>query len=195
MFTTNATSYINSFASSAPLSIYFLSFLNYFTLSSIYVLLNFPIPEEIYQYLALMYQKINASLFDIFGIKVFSKPKSDEKVSSDRGIHFGVTSDVLSSQLIPILVMVGNIALIFLIQWILSFLKKNNYIKRLWRSEKWFMISGHVVNVLLPLTLPWTFVMLESGVKNFNTKLNAVCYLILYFLCLFFPIFYFFELL
>ena len=57
------------------------------------------------------------------------------------------------------------------------------------------MISGHVVNVLLPFTLPWTFIMLSSGVKNFNTKINAVCYLILYFLGLFFPIYYFFELL
>ena len=37
--------------------------------------------------------------------------------------------------------------------------------------------------------------MLSSGVKNFNTKINAACYIILYFFGLFFPIYYFFELL
>ena len=41
---TNVTSYLHTAASSCSISIYFLSFLNYFTLSSIYVLLNFPIP-------------------------------------------------------------------------------------------------------------------------------------------------------
>ena len=133
MFTTNATSYINSVASSAPLSIYFLSFINYFTLSSIYVLLNFPIPEALYQYLALVYKELNSSILSIFGIEVFTIPKSDEKVTSKRGIHFGVSSDLFSSQTVTILVMVGNIILIFLIQWALSCLKKSNYIRRLWR--------------------------------------------------------------
>ena len=55
IFATNATSYINKVASSSPVSIYFLSFLNYFTLCSIYVLLNFPIPESLYRYLSLVY--------------------------------------------------------------------------------------------------------------------------------------------
>lgn len=38
------TNTITTVVSSVPLSVYFLSFVNYFTLSSLYVLLNFPIP-------------------------------------------------------------------------------------------------------------------------------------------------------
>ena len=54
------------------------------------------------------------------------------------------------------------------------------------------MIFGHVINIIMPLTLPWTFVMLQNGVRNFGTKINAATYLILYFLGLVFPIYYFF---
>ena len=36
---------------------------------------------------------------------------------------------------------------------------------------------------------------MEIGVKNYRTKLNTACYLVLYFVGLFFPIYYFFDLL
>ena len=57
------------------------------------------------------------------------------------------------------------------------------------------MVFGQIINVIIPLTLPWTYVMLETGIRNFKTKLNAGCYIILYFLGVFFPIYYFFDLL
>ena len=50
---------MTTITSSFPLSVYFLGFLNYFTLSSLYVLLNFPIPEEIYNYLSTIYSEIS----------------------------------------------------------------------------------------------------------------------------------------
>lgn len=49
--------------------------------------------------------------------------------------------------------------------------------------------------MIIPLTLPWTFMMIKNGVRDFGTKLNAACYLVLYFTGIFFPIYYFFELL
>ena len=57
------------------------------------------------------------------------------------------------------------------------------------------MIYGHVINVIFPLTLHWTFFMMNTGLRNFRTKLNMVAYLIIFFLGVFFPIYYFFELL
>lgn len=57
------------------------------------------------------------------------------------------------------------------------------------------MIFGNIINIILPLTLPWTFFLLESGVRNFGTKMNSACYIILYFVGLVFPIYYFFDLL
>jgi hypothetical protein len=46
--TDTMTSTISAIARAMPISIYFLGFLNYFSLTSVYVLLNFPIPEHIY---------------------------------------------------------------------------------------------------------------------------------------------------
>ena len=66
--TTNITNYIATFAYSTPVSIYFLGFINYFTLSSLYVLLNFPIPQHVYEYLAIVYQLINTQILQSFGV-------------------------------------------------------------------------------------------------------------------------------
>ena len=57
------------------------------------------------------------------------------------------------------------------------------------------MFFGQTINMIIPVTIPWTFFMMETGVRNFSTKLNAVCYLLLYFVGLFFPIYYLFDLL
>ena len=57
------------------------------------------------------------------------------------------------------------------------------------------MIYGHVINLMMPLILPWTYLMLEGGLRNFRTKINVAAYLVLYFLGVVFPIYYFFELL
>ena len=47
----------------------------------------------------------------------------------------------------------------------------------------------------MPIILPWTFLMLKGGVRDFQTKINVAAYLGLFFLGIFFPIYYFFELL
>jgi hypothetical protein len=90
---------------------------------------------------------------------------------------------------------VGNIALILLVNWGCSCLREKNPLRRLVSREKWNMIFGQVINVLMPLTLPWTFLMLRNGLRSFGSKVNAASYLLLYFLGLVFPIYYFFELL
>ena len=54
------------------------------------------------------------------------------------------------------------------------------------------MVSGQVINFTLPLTLPWTFLMLEVGMKDFKSKINAMCYILIFFWGLFLPIYYFF---
>ena len=67
-FTANTTSMITSMASSTPTSIYFLSFLNYFTLCSLYVLLNFRIPQHLFNYFSVIYSSVNEDIFCMFGI-------------------------------------------------------------------------------------------------------------------------------
>jgi hypothetical protein len=48
---------------------------------------------------------------------------------------------------------------------------------------------------MAPLVLPWTFVMLDCGVRDFKNKLNAVGNFLFFFMGLVFPIYYLFELL
>ena len=193
--TLEATHMISSVASSIPLSVYFLSFLNYFTLSSLYVLLNFPIPKHIYLCFSEVYRQLNFNILSVLGINFTFTPVSDEKVNGSRATHFEIESDLFSTQMITFLVLTINIVFIFLLQWAFSSLHRTNYIRKVWKKEKWVMISGHVVNIIMPLTLPWTFIIMQTGVRNIGTKINAVCYIILYFLGLFFPIYYLFELL
>ena len=75
--TIEATSAISAVASSTPTSVYFLSFLNYFTLSSLYVLLNFPMPKHIYLCFAQVYKSMNENIFALFGINIDFVPLSD----------------------------------------------------------------------------------------------------------------------
>ena len=72
-----ATALVTTVASSLPIGIYFLSFINYFSLCSLYVLLNYPIPKQLYQYLASVYEQLNESLLAIFGVEVSLGPFSD----------------------------------------------------------------------------------------------------------------------
>lgn len=74
--TTEITGAVATFVDSMPITIYFLSFHNYFALSSLYILLDFPIPEHIYKYLALLYDNINSNFLDLLGFQIPVHPLS-----------------------------------------------------------------------------------------------------------------------
>ena len=57
------------------------------------------------------------------------------------------------------------------------------------------MIYGQIINVMAPLILPWTFLLLDAGVRDFRTKINAVGNILIFFIGVIFPIYYFFDLL
>jgi hypothetical protein len=73
--------------------------------------------------------------------------------------------------------------------------RKRNYVRKLVGRYKWDLICGQIINVMAPLVLPWIFIILKAGVKDFNTKINTAAYLLVFFICLVFPIYYFFSLL
>jgi hypothetical protein len=82
----NITSALNTFTSSMPFSIYFLGYINYLSLSSLYVVLNFPIPEQTYNHLADIYQQLNTDLLQLFGVDIEFPPLSYERVDDDRAL-------------------------------------------------------------------------------------------------------------
>ena len=178
-----------------PFSVYFLSFINYFSMSSLYVLLNFPIPEQVYRYLAYFYEELNKDLLALFGLEIHIRPFGEEKTSSNRALFFDVSTRVTSSHLSSFIFLMGNISLILSMQFLSSCLRKNNFLRKLMGQAKWEMIYGQIINVMSPLVLPWTFVILEAGVRDFKTKISAVCNILVFFMALVFPFYYFFELL
>lgn len=63
------------------------------------------------------------------------------------------------------------------------------------KEYKWDMIYFQIVNLMVPLVLPWTFVMIEAGVRDYKSKLSSACYLVIFFMSLVFPIYYLFDML
>jgi len=61
---------------STPFTIYFLTFLNFISFSSIYILLNIELPSQIYEFLSMTYVSSNANLLQIFQINPNVSPLS-----------------------------------------------------------------------------------------------------------------------
>lgn len=66
---------------STPLAIYFFSIFNYFTLSSLYVLLNISIPDVVFEYLALLSKAYQADIFSLCRTSFEIQPISTERVN------------------------------------------------------------------------------------------------------------------
>lgn len=64
------------FSTSTPLAIYFLGFINFFTLSSLYVLINFAFPKNVYTYLSFIFDSLNGSILQLMGIQYKFEPIS-----------------------------------------------------------------------------------------------------------------------
>lgn len=73
-------------------------------------------------------------------------------------------------------------------------LNKDNSFRKYVENEKWNFVFGYIIGLIIPITLPWTFMMFSGGVKNFRSKMGYLIYVLLYFVALTFPIYYLFDL-
>ena len=193
--TSGVTNWMKTSISSLPVSVFFLSFLNWFTMCSLYVLLNFPLPEQVYQILAFLYEELNSDFLALIGVKATIPPLGNKEVSSLKAEFFGVTSDVFSSNVPVFVFFIGNVTFIVFLNFLTAQLKEKNYLRTVVSNNKREMIHGQVINLLAPLVLPWTFVMLETGVRNVRNKLATMVAILVFFMGVIFPFVYFFELL
>lgn len=130
----------------------------------------------------------------MMGIDVEVSPLSSEKVNRKRALFFGVSSDLLPPNISPLVLLLLNLIAIVLLHVLSTYLRRSNFLRKLIRDEKWNLFYGQITNVITIFTLPWSFLMLEGGVCDFGTKVNFGVFSLLYFVALFFPIYYFFEL-
>lgn len=129
------------------------------------------------------------------GFKLDIDPISPELVNSARPLFFGITSDVITANLSDFVIVLANILLLLLVQLVLSQAKKSSLAKQFFDYNKWDMGYGQIINLIIPATLPWSFILLQSGAQRFPTKCNFVLYYFALFISLLFPIYYLFSLL
>ena len=93
-------------------------------------------PEQIFKNLAFVYNHLNKDLLSLYGIQINIDPLSDEKVDREKAQFFEISTDYVSSNLIAFLFLIGNIAFIFMLQFLVNFLKKSNWLRKLISEEK-----------------------------------------------------------
>ena len=106
-----------------------------------------------------------------------------------------MSSDILTSNVQVFIFFIGNIAFILLLNSLTSLLSKKNYLRTIVSDTRWEMFYGQVINLIGPLVLPWTFMMLETGFRNFRNKLTVAVTVLVFFMGVIFPFIYFCELL
>lgn len=142
-----------------------------------------------------MFENFNENLFSFTGVHMELDPISPELVNSARPKFFGITSDVLGGNLSDFVIVAANLLLLFGLQLGSMLLRKNSLTRQFFNHNKWDMVFGQIINIIMPSTLPWSFILLQSGARNFSAKLNFLLYYFVLFLSVLFPIYYFFSLL
>ena len=181
-------------ALSNPFTYYFLGFINFFTISSHYILLNMPIPEALYNHLSAFYQQVNSNVIGRFWKLAYSAP-TQEMVNRSKSSTLGLTSDLATGQLANFLMSVGNIILFQGINYLLTKLRKNSALRRILYQPLSEIVLGQYVALFMPLTAPWVFFMYDNGVSSTLGKLNLTLQYLFFGANLIFVLHYMFHLL
>lgn len=164
---------------SSPFTCFFLGFFNYFTLNSLYVLLNIQLPDIIFKELSALYASSNANLLTSFGVSFAPAPFTHELVDSRRALHFGVSSDLASSNYYPIGLVLLNSMLFELILAIRSRLPKSNIAYSLLDFDRHQIYFGFAVYLMVGLILPSQYV-LTRRLPDLPTVANSAVQCLLY---------------
>ena len=179
-------------ALSNPFTYYFLTFVNFFTLSSYYVLLDMPMPRQLYEHLSKFYREVNSNVISREWVLPFNAPSS-EGVTRSKLISLSLTTDLSTGQLANLLMALFNILLFLLISCFCSRLARGRLLRKLLYQPHSEILVGQYVSVLLPLTAPWFFFLWEAA-PDLPSRLNLVCQKFLFGLSLCFPFLYWLHL-
>ena len=164
---------------SSPFAGFFLGFFNYFTLNSLYILLNIQLPDIIFKELSALYASSNANLLTSFGISFSPASLTHELVDSPRALHFGVSSDLPSSKYYPFCLVFLNSMLFELILAIRARLPKTYLAYSLLDFDRHNIYFGFAVYLMVGLILPSHFV-LTRRLYDWPTAANSAVQCLLY---------------
>lgn len=100
-------------------------------MSSLYVLLNYKIPKNIYKHLVQVYGYVNGNLLDLFGFSVNVPWFEEERVDKERPLYFGVSSDFLSTNMVSFIFFFMNVAIIYGLQKLIRCLSIDNPLRKM----------------------------------------------------------------
>jgi hypothetical protein len=108
-----------------------MGFVNFMAIVNFYILLDFPIPQHIYQYLSSFRKQKISNLLALAGADLSFSPISQERVDRVRPLFFGVTSDFVVAKLSLFLNFFLNIGLVFVASSLcLRFLSPENSVRK-----------------------------------------------------------------
>lgn len=170
---------------SSPLSAYFLSLFNYFTLSSLYILLDIRLPSIVFYYLSLFYQACAGNIISELNIMPSASPFSPERVIDFRPLYFNVSSDLYSANYTSFIVILANVLLyeallLFANNGPKCLAKVGRTLNHLKLEVYWGLIVSNVV----PIILPWKYI-IRGGSLSFAAKINLTAYYLLLLLLFF----------
>ncbi len=164
---------------SSPFTCFFLGFLSYFTLSSLYVLLGMPLPDPVFNHLSSVYDLLGLNLLAFLGFQVEVAPLSDEMVDGDRALHFGLSSDLLSANYYALGIVLLNIAVFEALLALRRVVPKASALRRILDFERREIYFGFVVSLMVGMVLPWKYVAADRF-PNLSTKANVAAQFLCY---------------
>jgi hypothetical protein len=139
------------------------------------------VPYDVFQYFGELFNSLQTNALDYVIPLEKLKPVSDERITDQRALYFGVSSDLFSQNLTDCLLIFLNImAVEFLI---LIFSKRALNIKKihlLISNERLNIYWGLIVSNMVNLILPWRFSM-GGGVRTFGSRVNLSAQLLIFF--------------
>ena len=72
-----------------------------------------------------------------------------------------------------------------------QFFNISKHIQQLLTKNVKNMIFGQVISLMQSVILPWSFISLKGGSKNFKTKINTAIYLTLFLISVLLPFYYY----
>jgi hypothetical protein len=194
-YTLSLTNYIYLFAVYSPFTFYFIGFINFMAKASFYVLLDFPIPEGIYRYLSSFTKDKVSNFLVLAGLDLNFSPISQERVDRARPSFFGVTSDFVAAECSLMINFFINIGLVFAASGLsIRFLSPSNCLRKYLSSERWNLLYGRIIKMMVPIILPWTFVLMRNAPRNVWEEINTTLHLFFIYLVIFFSFYYLLEL-
>ena len=142
---------------STPLSIFYLSLFNYFTLMSLYVLLDVTLPDVVFDNLEIIYRSSMTDSLRKAGFSWRLPRCSEERVTDPRPLYFSVTSDLLPENFNKIILFVINVVFFEFSIFFLGKFKRLEVFSKIMVNFRGNVYMGLIAGKVMKVLLTWRY--------------------------------------